>query len=318
MNNKEDLSIIFCSKSNHTKNNFSLPQENIIRYDMKKFSNGELYLKLKDSVRGKNVFIFQGFNTNPSEDLMELLLMIDTVNAASASTVNVILPMMYGSRQDRKTEPRTPITISTIAKLLKSLNVSRVLTIDLHSPQSASAFYSLGMGFDNITTFSLFLPEMAKMVNEDYVIVSPDVGGLARARLYAESLNLPVAFADKRRNEINKSSVTSFVGDVSGKNCIIVDDIIDTGGSLMGVAKALVDNNAKEVSVFASHLILSGNAKKNLYECEDIDFIYGSDTVNHDIIPENFTILSTSNILQNIILQIFSNNSVSKVLQEDI
>ena len=317
MDNK-DLSIIFCSKSRHIKSNFTLPKENIINYDMKKFANGELYIKLKDSVRGKNVFIFQGFNSHPSEDLMELFLMIDTANAASASTINVILPMMYGSRQDRKTEPRTPITISTIAKLLKSLNVSRVLTIDLHSPQSASAFYSLGMGFDNITTFSLFLPKMKEVVNKNYVIVSPDVGGLSRARRYAESLDLPVAFADKRRDEINKSTITNFVGKVKGKNCIIVDDIVDTGGYLMGVAKALKEHEAKEVSVFISHLVLSKNAKESLFENDSIDNIYGSDTIRHDELPEKFNIISVSGILQNIILQIYSNNSVSKVLQEDI
>lgn len=314
----KDLSIVFCSKSKHIKNNFTLPDENIINYDMKKFANGELYIKLKNSVRGKNVFIFQGFNSHPSEDLMELFLMIDTANAASASTINVILPMMYGSRQDRKTEPRTPITISTIAKLLKSLNVSRVLTIDLHSPQSASAFYSLGMGFDNITTFSLFLPKMKELINKNYVIVSPDAGGLPRARRYAESLDLPVAFADKRRDEINQSNVTNFVGKVKGKNCIIVDDIVDTGGSLMGVTQALREHGAKEVSVFISHLVLSKNAKQRLNEEESIDNVYGSDTIRHDDLPNKFQILSVSDILQNIILQIYSNNSVSKVLQEDI
>lgn len=314
----KDLSIIFCSKSNHIKNNFTLPDENIIDYDSNKFANGELYLKLKDSVRGKNVFIFQGFNSHPSEDLMELFLMIDTANAASASTINVILPMMYGSRQDRKTEPRTPITISTIAKLLKSLNVSRVLTIDLHSPQSASAFYSLGMGFDNITTFSLFFPKMQEITNEDYVIVSPDVGGIPRARTYAEELNLPVAFADKRRGETNKSEIIHFVGDVQGKKCIVIDDIVDTGGSLIGVTKALNNNKAKEINVFASHLVLSKNAKSKLQEEKTIDKIYASDTVRHNTLPEKFEILSVSGILQNIILQIYSNNSVSKVLQEDI
>ena len=317
MDNK-DLSIIFCSKSKHIKNDFTLPDHNIINYDMKKFSNGELFIKLKDSVRGKNFFIFQGFNSHPSEDLMELLLMIDTANAASASTINVIIPMMFGSRQDRKTEPRTPITISTIAKLIKSLNVTRVLTVDLHSPQSASAFYSLGMGFDNITTFSLFLPKMQKIVDEDYVIVSPDVGGIPKARRYAEYLNLPVAFADKRRDKENKSSITNFVGEVDNKKCIVVDDILDTGGSLSSVAKALIDNNAKKVDVFASHLVLSKNAQEKLSFDENIDKIYGSDTIAHDVLPEKFEILSMSNILQNIIIQIYNNNSVSKVLQEDI
>lgn len=317
MDNK-DLSLIFCSKAKHIRNNFSLPDDNIITYDQKKFANGELYIKLKNSVRGKNVFIVQGFNSHPSEDLMELFLMIDTANAASASTINVILPMMYGSRQDRKTEPRTPITISTIAKLLKSLNVSRVLTIDLHSPQSASAFYSLGMGFDNITTFSLFHPKMQEITNGNYVIVSPDVGGLPRARVYAEALGLPVAFADKRRDEINQSMITNFVGKVKGKNCIIVDDIVDTGGSLIGVAEALKENNAKEVNVFISHLVLSKNAKQKLNNAESIDRIYGSDTITHNDLPEKFEILSVSKILENIILQIYNNNSVSKVLQEDI
>jgi len=295
-----------------------------LRYDFEKedtkfidtiihdFANNEIFVKYKDSIRGKDVFIVQSFNSDPNKDLIEALLLADTAFAASAGRITLVLPTIYGSRQDRKSSPRTPVTISTVSRLIKSVQVDRVITVSLHSPQSSAAFFSAGLRFDNLSSANLFHHEMERMNEEkDFVIVSPDVGGLSKARYYAETIGCDLAFADKRRNDANHSEIINFVGDVRDRNCFIIDDMIDTGGSIVNVAKELKFFGAKDIYCLATHLILSKDAQERLI-ASPIKKIFGTDSVYHENLHEKFSVVSLSKLLGKVIMNINEDKSVGK------
>lgn len=280
------------------------------------FSNKEIFTKYKETIRGRDVFITQCFNSDPNKDLVETLILADAAFAASARRITLVLPTIYGSRQDRKSSPRTPITISTMAKLFKSVEADRVITVSLHSPQSAAGFYSAGLRFDNISSARLFLPLMEEMnKDKDFVIVAPDVGALGKASHYAEYLGCDIAFANKKREKANKSEITAFVGDVKDRNCFIVDDMIDTGGSLVNVANMLKEEGAKEINCLATHLILSKDAKQKL-EVAPINKIFGSDSVHHEELPDKVEVVSLSELLSQVIYRIHKDKSVGACVEE--
>jgi len=280
------------------------------------FPNNEIFVKYKESVRGKDVFIINTFNGDPNKDLVETLILADTAFAASARRITLVLPIIYGSRQDRKSSPRTPVTISMMAKIIKSVGVDRVITVSLHAPQSSAAFFAAGLKFDNISTAQVFLPEMIELHKENnFIIVSPDAGGLGKARYYAKVLNTEIAFADKRRGPDRKSQVMNLVGDVKDRNIFIVDDMIDGGGTLINVLKALKDKGAKDIYCIATHLVLSGNAIDNLQN-SSLKKIYGSNSIIKDNLPDKFIIKSLGGILSKVIDRIHSDESVGDVLEE--
>jgi ribose-phosphate pyrophosphokinase len=203
-----------------------------------------------------------------------------------------------------------------MAKIIKSVGVDRVITFSLHAPQSSAAFFAAGLKFDNISTAQVFLPDIKEMhKTEDFVIVSPDAGGLSKARYYAKVLDTDIAFADKRRGPDRKSEVMNLVGDVKGRNIFIVDDMIDKGGTIINVINALKEKGALNIYCIATHLVLSeGAAEKLQNTC--IKRIYGSNSIIHNNLPDKFVIKSLGSILSKVISKIHSDESVGDVLEE--
>ncbi len=224
---------------------------------VKTFADGEIYLQIQENVRGADVFIIQPTCTPVERNLMELLLMIDALKRASAERITAVLPYYGYARQDRKDKPRVPISAKLIAALLETAGADRVLTLDLHAAQI--------QGFFDIPVDHLFaspvLIEYFKAVNlADITVVSPDAGGVERARAFAKRLNAPLAIIDKRREEANIAEVMNVVGEVEGSHCLLVDDLIDTAGTLVKGAEALLEKGALSVSACATHAVLSGAA----------------------------------------------------------
>lgn len=231
--------------------------------EVKKFSDGEISINIEESVRGHDVFIIQPTSSPVNDNLMELLIMIDALKRASCNQVTVIMPYYGYSRQDRKTKSRQPITAKLVADLLQTAGVNRLMCIDLHAAQVQGFF---DVPIDNFPAASLLADYFIEKNLEDVVVVSPDHGGATRARSFARYLNASLAIIDKRRPEANKAEVMNIIGDVSGKVAIMVDDIIDTAGTLSVGAQALMNAGAKAVYAAATHAILSGDAIKNIVE----------------------------------------------------
>ncbi len=228
---------------------------------IRQFADGEIYLQIQENVRGADVFIVQPTCTPVDRHLMELLLMIDALKRASAERITAVLPYYGYARQDRKDKPRVPISARLVAALLETAGADRLLTLDLHAAQI--------QGFFDIPVDHLFatpvLIEYFKSLNlPDMTVVSPDAGGVERARAFAKRLSAPLAIIDKRREEANVAEVMNVVGQVDGRNCLLVDDLVDTGGSLVKGAEALMEKGAASVSACATHAVLSGDAVDRL------------------------------------------------------
>jgi ribose-phosphate pyrophosphokinase len=229
------------------------------------FADGEIYLQIQENVRGADVFIIQSTCTPVDRHLMELLLMIDALKRASAGRITACLPYYGYARQDRKDKPRVPISAKLVASLLERAGADRVLALDLHAAPI--------QGFFDVPVDHLFampvLIEYFRAVNiPDLTVVSPDAGGVERARAFAKRLNSPLAIIDKRREEANVAEVMNVVGDVDGRNCLLVDDLIDTAGTLVKGAEALLEKGAASVSACATHAVLSGPAIERIEKSE--------------------------------------------------
>jgi ribose-phosphate pyrophosphokinase len=228
---------------------------------MRQFSDGEIYLQIQENVRGGDVFVIQPTCTPVERNLMELLLMIDALKRASAGRITAVLPYYGYARQDRKDKPRVPISAKLVAALLETAGADRVLTLDLHAAQI--------QGFFDIPVDHLFSsPVMIEYFKAHKVpgrtVVSPDAGGVERARAFAKRLNAPLAIIDKRREEANIAEVMNVVGEVKGRHCLLVDDLIDTAGTLVKGAEALLEKGALSVSACATHAVLSGPAVERI------------------------------------------------------
>jgi ribose-phosphate pyrophosphokinase len=225
--------------------------------DVTTFSDGEIFVELKENVRGVNCFVVQSTCQPVNQSLMELLIMIDALKRASAGSIVAVMPYFGYARQDRKIKPRTPISAKLVADLITAAGADRVVSVDLHAGQI--------QGFFNIPVDHLFsMPVMIEYLRQHHgqqsVLVSPDAGGVERARAYSKRLNATLAIIDKRREKANVSEVMHIIGDVKGKDAILVDDMIDTAGTLTNAAKALMDAGARSVSACATHAVLSGPA----------------------------------------------------------
>src|SRR5512136_1098504 len=224
------------------------------------FSDGEIHVEIDESVRGMDVFVVQSISYPVNDNLMELLILIDALKRASAERITAVLPYYGYARQDRKVVPRAPISAKLVADLLTVAGASRILTVDLHAGQI--------QGFFNIPVDHLFaapvLLEYLRYLRNEIVIVSPDAGGVERARAFAKRLDASLAIIDKRRDAPNVSQVMNIIGDVSGLTAVLLDDIVDTGGTLVRAAYALVEKGAKRVFACCTHPVLSGNAAKML------------------------------------------------------
>ena len=244
---------------------------------VKTFSDGEISVEIDENVRGQDIYIIQPLCDPVNDNLMELLIMVDALKRSSVERISVVLPYFGYSRQDRRARSaRVPITAKVVANMLTSMGVERLLTIDLHADQ-IQGFFDIPV--DNIYATPLFLADIHKQNYKDTIIVSPDVGGVVRARALAKQLNTDLAIVDKRRPEANVSEVMQIIGDVKGKCCIIVDDICDTAGTLCHAADALKEQGASAVFAYITHPIFSGKADQNV-SSSSIDEIIVTDTIN--------------------------------------
>ncbi len=236
----------------------------LTKADIEKFKDGEISIKINESVRGKDVFIVQPTSSPTNDNLMELLIMIDACKRASAGYINAVIPYYGYARQDRKTRGREPITAKLVANLLTIAGANRVITMDLHAGQIQGYFDIPVDHFSAIRLLSTRFQSFAFDKPEEFVVVSPDLGGVRRAREFADYLKLPIAIIEKRRPMPNVSEVMSVIGDFKGKHAIIVDDMIDTAGTITNAADFLVENGAKDVYLVATHGVFSGDAVKKL------------------------------------------------------
>jgi ribose-phosphate pyrophosphokinase len=226
---------------------------------VKRFADMEIFVEIQENVRGQDVFVIQSTSFPANDNMMELLILLDALKRSSARRITAVIPYFGYARQDRKPGPRTPISAKLVANLIERAGADRVLTLDLHAGQI--------QGFFDIPTDNLFAaPVMTRDIEEQYgntddiVVVSPDVGGVVRARALAKRISAPIAICDKRRERPGESEVMNVIGEVDGKRCILIDDIVDSGGTLVNAAEALLKNGATEVSAYISHAVLSGGA----------------------------------------------------------
>jgi ribose-phosphate pyrophosphokinase len=226
------------------------------RSDIKQFSDGEIWVKYSDNIRGSDVFIVQSTNP-PAENLMELLIMIDAAKRASARKVVAVIPYFGYARQDRKDQPRVSITAKLVANLITAAGADRVITMDLHAPQIQGFF---DMPVDHLYSSAVLVKHFKKQRIPNLAVASPDVGGIKMARAYAKRLEADLVVIDKRRPRQNEAEVMNIIGDVDGKNILIVDDLVDTAGTLCNAVRALKDAGAREVFAACTHPVLSGNA----------------------------------------------------------
>lgn len=234
--------------------------------EVKQFADGEINVKINSTVRGKDVYIIQPTSYPTNDNLMELLIMTDACRRASAGFVNVVVPYYGYARQDRKTRGREPISAKLVANLITVSGADRVITMDLHAGQIQGYFDIPLDHFSAIRLLSSYFKDTAYGKNYEYVVVSPDLGGVTRARNFADYLKLSIAIIEKRRPKPNVSEVMNVIGDFKGKHCILVDDMIDTAGTICNAANYLKDNGAKDVSIAATHAVLSGSAVQRLEE----------------------------------------------------
>jgi ribose-phosphate pyrophosphokinase len=225
--------------------------------DIRHFSDGEIHLQIQENVRGEDVFVIQPTSTPVDRNLMELLLMMDALKRASAKRITAVLPYYGYARQDRKDRPRVPISARLVAAVLETAGADRVLTLDLHAAQ-IQGFFDIPV--DHLFSAPVMIEYFRTLQLSDITVVSPDAGGVERARAFAKRLNSPLAIIDKRREEANVAEVMNVVGEVKGRHCMIVDDIIDTAGTLVKGAKALLEKGAASVTACATHAVLSGGA----------------------------------------------------------
>lgn len=230
----------------------------LVRTTIRRFADSEVSVEIHENIRGEDVFVLQSTNSPANDNLMELLLVLDALKRSSAKRVTAVMPYFGYARQDRKSGPRTPISAKLVANLITNAGANRILTLDLHAGQ-IQGFFDIPV--DNLYAAPLFAKDIKDQYEgRDVMIVSPDVGGVVRARALATRLNTDLAIIDKRRERAGVSEVMNVIGDVNGRDCILVDDIVDSGGTLVNAANALLGNGAKSVSVYVTHGVLSGQA----------------------------------------------------------
>ncbi len=280
---------------------------------VKRFADMEIFVEIEENVRGQDVFVLQSTSFPANDNLMELLILTDALKRASAARITAVIPYYGYARQDRKPGPRTPISAKLVANLIQRAGADRVLTLDLHAGQI--------QGFFDIPTDNLFAaPVMVRDIKDhletnNLVVVSPDVGGVVRARALAKRIEVPIAICDKRRERPGESEVMHVIGNVKGKRCILIDDIVDSGGTLVNAGQALLDQGATEVMAYITHGVLSGGAvsriqSSNLKSLVITDSILPTDAVKA---AENIRVLSIAPLIGEAILRTAREESVSSL-----
>ena len=278
-----------------------------------RFSDGESFVEIGENVRGVDAFVVQPTSTPTNDNVMELLIMVDALRRASAGSITAVMPYYGYARQDRKVAPRTPITSKLVADLLVTAGVSRVLCVDLHAGQ-IQGFFNIPL--DHLYALPVFLDDYLKVrFNKDAVFVAPDAGGVERTRAYSKRLGASLAIIDKRRERANVSEVMHLIGDVQGKDCIIVDDMIDTAGTLCNAAKAVMDGGAKSVVAVATHGVLSGPAVKRIEESQLSEVVVTNSILHSEEAraSKKIRFLSIGRLLGEAIRRIHNSDSVSSL-----
>lgn len=275
-----------------------------------KFSDGEINVEIDESVRGKDVYIVQPTCEPGNDNIMELLIMIDAVRRASARRITAVMPYYGYARQDRKSRGREPITAKLIANLITKAGARRVLTMDLHA-QQIQGFFDVPV--DHLVAAPIIADYYKSLGLDDFVVVSPDIGGVARARKFADLLHAPLAIIDKRRPKPNVSEVMSIIGDVKDKNVILIDDIIDTAGTITNAAVALKERGAKEVYASCTHPVLSGPAIDRLNNSSIKEIVTTNSIPTAAKNCDKIEVLSVAPLIGEAIMRIFQDASVSKM-----
>lgn len=278
-----------------------------------RFADGEININIEDSVRGNHIFVVQSSSKPVNEHLMEVLIMCDALKRASASSITIIMPYFGYSRQDRKAKSRQPITAKLVADLIQTAGAHRVICIDLHAGQIQGFF---DIPIDNFPAAPLLANRFAHLPKEDIVVVSPDHGGTTRARAFARFFDSPIAIIDKRRPEPNKAVAMNIIGEVKGKVCIMIDDIIDTGGTLIAGADALLEAGATKVYACATHAVFSDDAVERL-EKSRIEKIVVTNTIGHPEIKDSkkIIVLSIGQLLGKSICNIVKDEPISQIFE---
>ncbi|MEJ6672334.1 MAG: ribose-phosphate pyrophosphokinase [Alphaproteobacteria bacterium] len=283
--------------------------------DVRRFADMEVFVEIHENVRGEDVFVVQSTSYPANDNLMELLVTLDALRRGSARRITAVIPYYGYARQDRKSGPRTPISAKLLANLITTAGADRVLTIDLHAGQIQGFF---DIPTDNLYAAPVFTDDIqAKYENGNLMIVSPDVGGVVRARALARRLNVDLAIIDKRRQRAGVSEVMNIIGDVSGRHCIMVDDIVDSGGTLCNAAKALLDSGALSVDAYVTHGVLSGGAVSRiasspLTSLVTTDSIQATEAMR---VARNIRQLSIAPLLGEAMKRIHQEKSVSSLFQ---
>ncbi len=287
----------------------------LVHSSIKKFSDGEIYIEVKENIRGNSIFIVQSVSSPANDNLMELLLCIDALKRSSAKNITAVIPYFGYARQDRKVAPRTSISAKLVSNLITKAGADRVVTVDLHAGQ-IQGFFDLPV--DNLFATPIFARHVIRNIkSKNLICVSPDVGGVERTRALARKLDIGIAIIDKRRPAPGKSQVMNVIGNVKNKTCIIIDDIIDSGGTIVNAAQALINRGAKEVHVYITHGVLSGEAvekikKSKIKKLVITDTIDNSDKVKK---AKNIEVLSIANLLGEAIKRISNSTSVSDLFK---
>jgi ribose-phosphate pyrophosphokinase len=279
---------------------------------VKRFSDGEIWVEIDENVRGRDVFVIQSTCSPANEHLMEVLIMIDALRRASADRITAVMPYYGYARQDRKVQPRTPITAKLVADLFTAAGADRILSMDLHAGQIQGFF---NIPFDHLFALPVLLEYIRDNFNNDLVIVSPDAGGTERARAYAKRLHAGLAMIDKRRSGPNVSEVMNVIGDVKDKTTIIVDDIVDTAGTLTQAAQALKEKGAKKVYASITHPVLSGEAMNRIEKSALTELIVTNTIPLTDAAKKcsKIRVLSVAKLLAEAMRRISRSDSVSSL-----
>ena len=285
----------------------------LVNTNIKKFADGEAYVEINENIRGNSVFVIQSTSTPANDNLMELLLCIDALRRSSAKNITAVIPYFGYARQDRKVVPRTSISAKLVSNLITNAGASRIVTVDLHSGQ-IQGFFDIPV--DNLFTTPLFTRYIKKnLKNKNLICVSPDVGGVQRTRGLATKINADLAIIDKRRSQPGKSQVMRIIGNVQNKECIIVDDIIDSGGTIVNAVDALIREGAKSVYVFVTHAVLSGEAINKIKKSK-INKLIITDSIDNTKKIKNVSkiqVLSIAPLMAEAIKRISNSTSVSSL-----
>lgn len=281
----------------------------ISQAEVGRFSDGEISIRLCESVRGKDVFVIQPTCAPTNDNLMELLVMVDALKRSSANSINAIMPYFGYARQDRKAAPRVPITAKLVADLLQRAGITRLITMDLHAGQ-IQGFFDIPV--DNLYGSIVFKEHIATREFKNPVVASPDIGGVARARYFAKLLGLDIVIVDKRREKANESEVMNVIGNVEGKDVILIDDMIDTAGTMVKAASAFKQKGATNVIALGTHAVFSGPAYERILKSE-IDEVIVTDTIPLQQSCEKIKILSVAPLFAEVIKRINNDESVNSL-----